>query len=268
MNKIFTTPFYYTVSLFFMAVLLISACEEDSALFISPTQQIELGRQLDSVVMANSQEYPVLDSASNPQAYKYLYDIFNEILNSGAVRYRDEFPWQIKIIQDDSTLNAFAAPGGYTYVYTGLIKYLDQEDDLAGVLGHEIAHADLEHSARIIERSSAAGLVLDFLLGDNSLAGQVVGQLINLRFGRSFETQADLESVKYLSNTNYNCAAAGSFFEKLAEAGDGPNLPEFFSTHPKNEDRFAEINEKAQEIGCDTTALAPATYQDFKNMLP
>ncbi len=266
MNKFLATPLYFMLCLACIALML-SACEKDSALLISPRQQVQLGQQLDSSVRANPSEYPLLDSAKNPQAYQHLYGIFDKIVNSGKVRHT-EFPWQIKIIADDSTLNAFAAPGGYTYVYTGLIKYLDKEDDLAGVLGHEIAHADLEHSARSLERSSAADLVLDFLLGDNSLAGQVAGQLTGLKFSRDFETQADLQSVEYLAETNYNCAGAASFFKKLDERGDGANLPEFFSTHPKSADRFAKIDAEATKIGCDTTALNPASYQDFKKMLP
>lgn len=268
MNKIFLNPYPVVIGGLIAVGLLLSACEEDSALFISPEQQVQLGAQLDSTILADPQEYPVLDPTAYPEAYDYLNNIFDEILNSGAVRYRNEFPWQIRIIQDDSTLNAFAAPGGYVYVYTGLIQYLEQEDDLAGVLGHEIAHADLEHSARAIERSSAAGLVLDFLLGDSSLAGDILGQLTSLSFSRSFETQADSESVEYLSNTGYNCAAAGSFFRKLEERGEGGNDPEFFSTHPKIEDRYVNIEQKAEEINCDTTPANPASYQDFQNMLP
>jgi len=63
-------------------------------------------------------------------------------------KHKDDFAWQVKIIDDPETLNAFATPGGYIYVYTGLIKFLDTEDQLAGVMGHEIAHADLRHSTR------------------------------------------------------------------------------------------------------------------------
>ena len=59
-----------------------------------------------------------------------------------------DFDWELKIIHDDETLNAFCAPGGYIYVYTGLIKFLAHEDNLAGVIGHEIAHADLRHSTQ------------------------------------------------------------------------------------------------------------------------
>ncbi len=265
-RKISFQLFYYTIigSLFFAFF----SCEEDSAVFISPTQQIGLGEQLDSAIMADPDMYPVLDEAKYPQAYSYLRGIFNEILSSDAVRYK-EFPWQIRIIQDDSVLNAFAAPGGFAYVYTGLIKYLDKEDDLAGVLGHEIAHADLEHSARAMERQQGLSVLISIALGqETAQIGQVAAGLAGLKFSRDFESSADEKSVEYLSDTKYNCAAARSFFQKLIDEEQAGGNPEFLSTHPNPDNRVENITEKATEVGCDTTPLNPASYADFKAMLP
>lgn len=267
-HKFSTRLLFYTLS---CALFLgFASCEEDSAIFISPTQQIELGRQLDSTIMASPGEYTILDETEYAEAYDYLQGMFNEILSSDAVRYRDEFPWQIKIVQDDATLNAFAAPGGYAYVYTGLIKYLDTEDDLAGVLGHEIAHADLEHSARQMERQYGASILLSIVLGEGSAQqlGQLATGLVSLQFSRNFETSADERSVDYLSDTQYNCAAARSFFQKLIDEEQAGGTPEFLSTHPNPDNRVENITEKAQEVGCDTTPSNPATYADFKAMLP
>lgn len=244
------------------------SCQEDSALFISPNQQIVLGQQLDSAIMANPDEYPILDEGQYDDAYQYLQGILDEILASDDLRY-EQFPWEIKIIQDDDVLNAFAAPGGFMYVYTGLIKYLDTEDDLAGVLGHEVAHADLEHSARMMERNYGAQVLLSIVLGDGSAQiGNIAAGLAGLSFSRSFESDADARSVEYLADTRYNCAATRSFFEKLEASGQTGGTPEFLSTHPKPANRVEDITAKANELGCDTTPLDPPTYQDFKNMLP
>ena len=259
------------VHFFFLGLLffVVSSCEKDSAIFISLAQEKQLGYQLDSTIRADPAQYPLLDPTQYPDAYNYLEGIFNKILNSGEVRYKDEFDWQINIIQDDSVLNAFATPGGYVYVYTGLIKYLDQEDDLAGVLGHEIAHADLEHSARMIEKNYGVSVVLSILLGQNSeQLTNIAGGLVGLSFSRNFEAQADEQSVIYLSQTDYNCAAARSFFEKLIASEQTGSQPEFLSTHPNPGNRVEDITKKAQEIGCDMTPLNPSSYQDFKNMLP
>lgn len=263
--------FSFKFPLFVLSTVLIlgfASCEEDSALFISPNQQIELGRQLDSTIMASPGEYPILDEDDYPEAYDYLEGIFDEILSSDAVRYKD-FPWQIRIIEDDETLNAFAAPGGFVYVYTGLIKYLEQEDDLVGVLGHEIAHADLEHSARALERQQGVSILLSVVLGqETARLGQIAAGLAGLQFSRSFETDADEKSVEYLADSPYNCAAARSFFQKLIDEEQAGGTPEFLSTHPNPDNRVENITEKAQEINCDTDPLNPPSYEDFKAMLP
>jgi len=254
--------------------LILSACDENDNLQVfSLDQEIQLGRQLDSSIVNNPQEYQVLDSVRYANAYNYLENIFFGILRSEEVAYRETFPWQIRIIQDDSTLNAFAAPGGYVYVYTGLIKYLDSEDDLAGVLGHEIAHADLRHSMRNIQRQYGIGILLSLILGDNgNQLAQIVGQLAagaaGLSFSREFETEADEASVEYLSQTSYNCAGARSFFQKLTEDGKTSGIPTFLSTHPNPNNRFENITKKAESIGCSTQPYNPSSYQVFQQMLP
>lgn len=194
----------------------------------------------------------------------------DKILNSGEVQYRNEFAWDVHIIQDDSVLNAFATPGGYIYVYSGLIKYLDKEDDLMGVLGHEIAHADLRHSIRTMQKVYGAQLLLQIVTGKSDskiteIAKDLALGLGQLAFSREFESEADDQSVVYLSATAYECDACAAFFKKLESQGSGSKTPEFLSTHPSDQSRIDAITEKAQEIGCDTTPLAPASWTTFQN---
>ena len=260
---------------FIVAIVLagLSACgDSNDPLFIGINQQKELGRQFDSTIVASPNEYPILSETEYPEANAYIQGIFDEILRSEAIDHRDEFNWQIRIIENDTVLNAFATPGGYAYVYTGLIKYLDQEDDLAGVLGHEIAHAAEEHSARNMEIAYGADVLLSIILGNNpSKLTQIVTNsatgLLSLDYGRDLETEADEKSVEYLADTKYNCAGARSFFQKL-EAEGGPRQPEFLSTHPNPGNRVENITQTAEGIGCSTAPLNPASYEDFKRMLP
>src|SRR5690606_15964356 len=112
---------------------------------LSLEDDIELGAQLHDEILSNPDEYPLLDPEAFADAYEHMYRIRDAILASDDIRYAEEFEWQLYILHDDEVLNAFAAPGGYIYVYTGLIRFLEREDDLAGVLGHEIAHADRRH---------------------------------------------------------------------------------------------------------------------------
>ncbi|HET8859269.1 M48 family metalloprotease [Marivirga sp.] len=256
-------------------VLIFNSCKDKNDNFVFPSieEDVELGAQVAAEIENDPAQFPILDETEYSEAYTYLNNLLDFILNSGEVQYRDEFVWDIHIIENDSVLNAFATPGGYLYVYTGLIKYLDQEDDLMGVLGHEVAHSDLRHTTRNIQRQYGISILLQLITGENpsqleQIAGQIAGTAAGLSFSREFEEEADERSVEYLAKTPYACNGAYSFFQKLLDSGQTGGTPEFLSTHPNPEDRVEDINTKATEIGCDTTPLAPASYQDFKNMLP
>ncbi len=227
-----------------------------------------LGAQLEAQIASDPDNYPVLSETAYPQAYAYLRGIRDKLLASGAVEHVDDFVWKVYIIEDDETLNAFAAPGGYLYFYTGLIKFLDTEDDFAGVMGHEIAHADKRHSTDALTRQFGIGLLLDIVLGGSSfgIIADVANSLGELAFSRDAESEADTTSVAYLAPTEYACDGAAGFFEKLSAEG-GSRPPEFLSTHPDPGSRVETIGNKATELGCDTTPSGN-DYQAFKDMLP
>ena len=136
---------------------------ENAVNFFSLQDDLALGEQVREEIEGDSSDMIILDSTAYPVIYGYLYSIRDSLLNSGQVRFKAEFPWRLRIIQDDSTLNAFCAPGGYIYIYTGILKYLEAEDQLAGVLGHEMGHADLRHSTRQLTKMYGLAL-LWFLL--------------------------------------------------------------------------------------------------------
>jgi predicted Zn-dependent protease len=175
------------------------------------------------------------------------------------------------LIKDDNTLNAFCTPGGYIYVYTGLIKYLDKADDLAGVLGHEMGHADLRHTSRQITQQQGYSTLISIILGQNA-AGivQVASQLKDLVYSRAYETEADQASVKFLSGTSYACDGVGTFFQKLIAAGQTGNTPVFLSTHPSPSTRLQDIQTTSAKLGCNKTPIAETgtTYAQFKASLP
>jgi beta-barrel assembly-enhancing protease len=264
---------YYYILLIGLLALLTSSCKEEPVLLFSVQDDLALGLQVKEQIEADPATYPILSETDYSEAYAYLRTMFNTILNNGTVRYRDEFAWELYIIEDDETLNAFATPGGYIYVYTGLIKYLDQEDDLAGVLGHEIAHSDLRHTSRNLQRVYGIQVLLSLIVGQNpnqltQIAAQIAGGAAGLSFSRAFEEEADAKSVEYLANTPYACNGAYYFFQKLLDANQAGRVPTFLSTHPAPQDRVNAINAKAEAEGCDTTPLNPPSYEDFKNMLP
>lgn len=258
-------------------VLFISGCSDDPVnpvnLAFNAENDIQLGGQLDQEIRSNPSEYPLLDETEYADAYAYLQNLCDQVVNSGELEYEDDFVWKVHIIHDDNVLNAFAAPGGYLYFYTGLIKYLDEEDDLMGVMGHEVAHADKRHSAKQMLRAYGVQVLLAVALGEDPsqletiLAG-LAGQTAILKFSRDAETEADEASVDYLAQTPYRCDGASVFFQKLEASGQGSNVPTFLSTHPSPEDRVENIQNVASEKGCSTEYYAPESYEAFKAMLP
>lgn len=233
-------------------------------------QDKKLGLQVKQEIASNPQEYPVLDRSKHSEAYSHLDRIMQKVLNSGEVKYRNEFAWEAYIIKDDNTLNAFCTPGGYIYVYTGLIKYLDNESDLAGVIGHEIAHADRRHSTAQLTKLYGVDILSAIALGQNSgtTIAQVAKSLVGLKFSRSHETDADNFSVKYLCPTDYHADGAASFFEKLVSNNATGGTPEFMSTHPSPKKRVENIRKEAEEKDCEAGNNFKKRYQSFKNALP
>ena len=246
-----------------------NACKEDKINVFSIDDDIKLGEQLAQEIAADPANYPILNQSQYPKAYEHLGRITNTLLNTGKVKYRDRFRWQMTIIQDDNTLNAFCAPGGYIYVYTGIIKFLDSEDQFAGVLGHEIAHADKRHSTDRLTKQYGVSMLLDLLLGQNkgALAG-VATNLATLAYSRSAETESDMASVEYLCATDYNATGTAGFFQKLIDQGQTGGPPAWLSTHPAPDRRVENIQQKAKDLNCTNTETHAARYGDFKMSLP
>ncbi len=264
--------------LFLTLSILLAACaggNRVTSLLFSPADDLKLGKQVSEEINANAAEYPLLSESQYPKAYQYLNAMRDQILASQSIAYRNDFSWELKIIQDDKVLNAFATPGGYIYVYTGLIKYLKDADDLAGVMGHEIAHADRRHSIKQLEKQYGISILLSIALGNEpsqlaQMAGQIAGTGAILKFSRSAEAEADEYSVKYLADTPYACNGAASFFQKLLDEGQAGGTPVFLSTHPSPKSRVQDINEQATAVGCSITTIRESgmNYNDFIASLP
>ncbi|MGB4133577.1 MAG: M48 family metalloprotease, partial [Tenuifilaceae bacterium] len=149
------------------ALLSFHGCDEGKVNFFTVDQDIQFGKQLDSAILADPVNYPILSPEMYPDAYEHMYRIRDKILESEKFRYAQRFDWEVKIIHKDDVLNAFAAPGGYMYFYTGLIRFLDDESQFAGVVGHEMAHADRRHSTEMLTKQYGFSMLAGIILGDN-----------------------------------------------------------------------------------------------------
>lgn len=265
---------YFILPILFVAMTF-SACKKDedapaTSLFFSLQDDIAFGLQFKQEIAANPQEYPVLNPASYPEAYQHLNRIRDSILGSGLVDYDEDFAYEVYIIHNDDVLNAFAVPGGYMYFYTGLIKFLENEAQFAGVLAHEMAHVAKRHTVKQLEKAYGIQLLLAIVLGEDAgalaqIAADLAAGLASLAFSRDHEYQADRFSVKYLYETSYDARGVAGFFELLEGA---PTPPEFLSTHPSPDNRIEKINETWQELGGKEGNLYVDSYNQFKNSLP
>lgn len=257
--------------------LFVSCGDDDGSILdqitgLTPANDVELGRSVVQQIESDPAQFPILSEADYPEAYTYIRAMTTNILQSDDVAHKDIFQYdEVKIIHNDEVLNAFATPGGFIYVYTGLIKFLDRADDLAGVMGHEIAHASLRHSKEQLQQQLGLQFLISIALGDGSAAdvAALASNVLSLQFSRSDEAESDEYSVIYLNDTDYACNGAATFFEKIEAAGGGSG-PAFLSTHPSPDSRVADINSKATEVGCSTDAISESgmSYTDFIASLP
>jgi predicted Zn-dependent protease len=180
--------------------------------------------------------------------------------SKGLERELRNFAWEFNVVDDANTVNAFCMPGGKVVVYTGILKVTQNEDALAVVMGHEIAHALANHGNERMSQGLVAQLgltSLDIALSQKPAqtrellmtaagAGAQVGVL--LPFSRKHESEADEIGLYLMSMAGYNPAAAAPFWERMNKMGGGNRPPEFLSTHPdpsKRSERLKELQPKA-----------------------
>lgn len=168
-------------------------------------------------------------------------------------------PLDIRVVRDRQ-INAFALPGGFFYVNTGLIRFARDEAELAGVMGHEIAHIAGRHATRQISRGVLVNATAEALLrtyGGNNLgtlialnAANVALPLTFLKFSRTFEKKADFLGMQYLYKAGYDPLAMVSFFERLSaeERSGRRSIPAFFRSHPLSAKRVKLVQKAIDEL--------------------
>jgi predicted Zn-dependent protease len=269
MRRIWSKPWIFLALLTSLGTAACSG-DGDGVVLFSVEDDKALGdkvaKQTDSTYQAKGQLL-LRSTAANQRAYALLDGIKDKVLTSNQLQYRNEFPWDVKIIKDDEVQNAFATPGGHIYVFSGLIKFLDTEDQLAGVLGHEIAHADRRHTSRALQKEFGISFLLSLLLGENpNQLAQIATSLGQLQFSREYEVEADDYSVRYLNGTSYSCDGAAGFFVKAAQQAT-TTTPEFLSTHPNPGNRVEAIQAKAKELNCAGRTSSNANFTELKSLL-
>ncbi|HCX80773.1 MAG: hypothetical protein A3E00_15875 [Curvibacter sp. RIFCSPHIGHO2_12_FULL_63_18] len=203
---------------------------------IPHAQEARLG---DLVLAQTRAQMRVIDSGPAVDAVKHM----GERLTPGTLhRYR----W---LVVDKNEMNAFAAPGGVVVVYSGLLKGTDTPEEAAGVIAHEVAHAELRHGLQGMVKSMGLRAGAAVLLGDwsGAVLSDATTGLLEMKFSREAETEADAEGLRRMVAAKINPAGMVRFMDKLAAQSQGATPPALLSTHPASSERAAQLRALAAQ---------------------
>lgn len=253
------------------------SCEQTN--IFSDKDDVDLGKEMDKEIKNDPKQFPML--VGHEDLKVYVSDLGKYILNtSPKIKKKNIYPYNFQII-NDTIINAFCTPGGFVYVYTGLMKFIDNEATLAGIVAHEIAHAERRHVTQRLTAYYGVSVLLSFILGGNpgfleELAANLFVGLAFLKNSRDDEAEADYYSIQYLQSTKYYPGAITFFFDKIKEEqkkkGQNPgDLDRLLSTHPLPDDRIQAVNSILNGIKPrpdPTKGLFTNEYQKMKQRLP
>ncbi|WP_235297254.1 M48 family metallopeptidase [Portibacter marinus] len=189
---------------------------------------------------------------ADQRAQDYLDRVGQRLMNTPTGQ-ESEYPYEFHLLADPNTVNAFALPGGQTFITYALFNQLENEDQLAGIMGHEIGHVIERHGAERMARSGfIQGIIQSILIGaggDATMAqiANVVGQYTSMKYGRDQELESDEWGVKLMIESGYDPEALIGVMDILEKASGGARVPEFQSSHPSPENRREKIREAIEK---------------------
>jgi predicted Zn-dependent protease len=219
------------------------------------------GRQL--ALISESQEI-AMGEASHPEVLAQfgmvqdnaLQQYFSNIgTNLAKISHRPDLPWHFTIV-DSPVVNAFAVPGGYVYITRGIIEYMNNEAELAGVAGHEIGHVTARHSVTQLSQEQLLGLGLTLgsvfspTFRQFSQLAQMGMQVLMLKYSREDERQADELGIQYMTKLGYDPDQMSKFFQVFLtmDEASGQAVPSWLSSHPTTPERIRATSESAARV--------------------
>ena len=219
---------------------------EKQRVAMTPEQEISLGYKSAPEMAAQ------MGGLSRNEKARALVKQVGERLVAQSVASKSPYKFSFHVLADQKTVNAFALPGGPVFITEGLLRLLKSEAELAGVLGHEIGHVIARHSSeRLAKQQLTQGLLGALVVGSGDYTtaqiGQMVGGMINMKYGREDELESDALGIRVMAEGGYDPRALMRVMEVLAQASGPSRQPDFFSTHPAPENRTARIKEHIQK---------------------
>lgn len=248
-----------------LLVMVMASCErpDDVARFNPEKFDVEdhivIGKALKREIMNMPDVFPVLKENQYRKAYNYITVLMNTLKTTSEVENRNEFDWDITIIQDDEVKNAFTVPGGHIFIYTGLLKFLNAENELMAILGNEMAYADKGFTLDMLKEEFGGVLLGDIILGNKvPLLPDIVEDLPFIVYIEEDVLEADEFSIELVCPFNYDAMGLKTFLEKAHQE-------DISWVHSKNsniEDRLERIEEQATGCG-EEELLFEERYSQF-----
>ena len=231
------------------------ATGKNQLMLVSESQEIAMGRQADTAVIATIGLYP--DAAWQ----SYIQQLGARL---AATSERPDLPWTFRVV-DDPAVNAFALPGGFVYVTRGLLTHVTNEAELASVVGHEIGHITARHTAAEMSKQQLIGLGLAVGSIASSQVAEYAGTasqalgILYLKFSRDDESQADQLGLRYMRRANFDPREMPKVFrmlDRLSAAQGGSRLPTWLDTHPSPANRITAIGTQIAALPQDFSGTA------------
>jgi beta-barrel assembly-enhancing protease len=229
-------------------------------------QDVQVGQENAALVR---KQMPII---RDPFLNEYVTRVGKRLV-SGREAQESGFPFTFEVVADPS-INAFALPGGPMFINTGLLRAVDNEAQLAGVMGHEMSHVILRHGTNQASKSRLIELpaVLGSQMAGNSMMGRLAALGIGLgansvllKFSRSAESQADLMGSHLMAEAGYNPMEMARFFEKLN--AQGSHGLQFLSDHPNPDNREKAIQEEAHRLPQQNYGYETGEFQRMKQAI-
>ena len=256
-----------------ICIISFSACEKDpppapvrqNLIDLTIEDQINVGQKLSNEIFNHPTKFPILDKVSYAPAYNYVNNIMEALLNTIECKNRNTFDWNLYIINDDETATAFNTPGGNIYIYSGLLKFLDAENQLACLLAHEIAYTDMGLiGERLVEEYG--GEVMGDILLENAYDNQVEAvacSLIDIKFDYNTVFEADTYALKLVCPFQYEAHGLKNVLNKIDLMNEDL---QWVNTRPSYSNRLDMIDLNAEGCGIGESTYE-TRYLDFKNNL-
>jgi beta-barrel assembly-enhancing protease len=252
-----------------------AGCSSETAaqLLISPEDENKLGAEIKAELQTGAGGMQPVRFLQEPELRAYILGLADKVVSLGKTR-APAFTWSVEVIDDPGQVNAFATPGGYLYVYTGLLRAADNEAEVVGVMGHEVAHVVRRHFAqRLVQTYTLQGLIAIALGNDpNALADLAAKLAANgylLSHSRDAETQADELGAELTHQAGYDPNGLVTFFGKLETMqGQVPSIFKYVMGHPLPGERAQHIREYIMQKRLTGGATNPDAFQRMRARLP